>query len=139
MVEKIIKSFKNQEKFYATGKRKRSVARVWLSKGKGEILINKKNISEYFYRETYIEQIVQPMSILKIKKDYDVICTVKGGGSTGQSGAITLGISKALCIINPDNRSLLRVKGLITRDSRRVERKKYGRAKARKKFQFSKR
>lgn len=131
---------KSKEIFYATGKRKSAVAKVWMySTGTGKIVVNGKNIKNYFMRETYLTDIKKPLIALNMEKKYDAICNVKGSGLTGQSGAIRLGISKALCLINIIYRSTLKSNGFLTRDSRIVERKKYGHAKARKKYQFSKR
>ena len=128
------------EKFYATGKRKTAIARVWICQNdKEEITINKKKIKEYFKQERYQTDITKPFNILKTNEIYKVSASVKGSGLTGQASAIRLGISKALCSINYNNRKILKPHGLITRDSRKVERKKYGQPKARKKFQFSKR
>lgn len=129
----------NSEKFYATGKRKNAIARVWLKVGKGKIVVNKKTIDRYFPSETYVKTILQPFVLTKTIDQYDVICTVRGGGISGQKGAILHGISKALDKSAPDFHAILRKGGLLTRDSRVVERKKYGQRKARKKTQFSKR
>ncbi|AFB20831.1 30S ribosomal protein S9 [Rickettsia canadensis] len=126
-------------KFYATGKRKNAIARVWLKVGKGKIVVNKKTIDQYFSSETYVKTILQPFVLTKTIDQYDVICTVRGGGISGQKGAILHGISKALDKSAPDFHAMLRKGGLLTRDSRVVERKKYGQRKARKKTQFSKR
>ncbi len=129
----------NSGKFYATGKRKNAIARVWLKVGKGKIVVNKKTIDQYFLSETYVKTILQPFVLTKTIDQYDVICTVRGGGISGQKGAILHGISKALDKSAPDFHAILRKGGLLTRDSRVVERKKYGQRKARKKTQFSKR
>ncbi|BDU60313.1 30S ribosomal protein S9 [Candidatus Rickettsia kotlanii] len=129
----------NLGKFYATGKRKNAIARVWLKVGKGKIVVNKKTIVQYFPSETYVKTILQPFVLTKTIDQYDVICTVRGGGVSGQKGAILHGISKALDKSAPDFHAILRKGGLLTRDSRVVERKKYGQRKARKKTQFSKR
>ncbi|WP_032139447.1 30S ribosomal protein S9 [Rickettsia tamurae] len=129
----------NSGKFYATGKRKNAIARVWLKVGKGKIVVNKKTIDQYFPSETYVKTILQPFVLTKTIDQYDVICTVRGGGISGQKGAILHGISKALDKSAPDFHAILRKGGLLTRDSRVVERKKYGQCKARKKTQFSKR
>lgn len=138
--KKIIEKKDNKNKYYGTGKRKTAVARVWISsKGSGRIIINGMEHKNYFQREIYLTDIESPLKILKLDKFYDITCTVKGSGLSGQSGAIRLGISRALCKVNKKNHILLRSKGLVTRDSRQVERKKYGQPKARKKFQFSKR
>ena len=124
---------------YATGKRKRSIARVWLTKGSGNIFINKKKIIDYFKTEKLRTVVFSPLSLVERKNDFDIKCTVKGGGLTGQAGAIIHGISKALVIYDPNLKIILKKAKLTTRDSRTVERKKYGRRKARRSFQFSKR
>ncbi|AFC71521.1 30S ribosomal protein S9 [Rickettsia australis] len=129
----------NSGKFYATGKRKNAVARVWLKVGKGKIVVNKKTINQYFPSETYVKTILQPFVLTNTIDQYDIICTVRGGGISGQKGAILHGISKALDKSVPGFHAILRKSGLLTRDSRVVERKKYGQRKARKKTQFSKR
>ena len=127
-------------KFIGTGRRKSSVARVVLtSPGKGTIVINGVNIQDYIPRDSLITVIKQPLAALEQETGFDVKVNVNGGGLSGQSGAIRLGLSRALLKINPDNRSLLKTNGLLTRDSRKVERKKPGQPGARKKFQFSKR
>ncbi|AAU03708.1 30S ribosomal protein S9 [Rickettsia typhi] len=129
----------NASQFYATGKRKNAIARVWLKVGKGKIVVNNKILNQYFPSETYIKTILQPFLLTKTIDQYDVICTVRGGGISGQKGAILHGISKALDKSAPCFHAILRKGGLLTRDSRVVERKKYGQRKARKKTQFSKR
>tara|TARA_Y100001936_G_scaffold126858_1_gene124232 strand:- start:81 stop:479 length:399 start_codon:yes stop_codon:yes gene_type:complete len=127
-------------KFIGVGKRKRSVARVSLfSPGKGNIEINGIDVDKYVPRESLATMIRQPLNILDKMKDYDISVNVKGGGLSGQAGAIRLGISRALILVDPENRSSLKSNGLLTRDSRKVERKKPGQPGARKKFQFSKR
>ena len=127
-------------KFIGVGKRKRSVARVSLfSPGKGNIEINGINVDKYVPRESLATIIRQPLNVLDKIKDYDISVNVKGGGLSGQAGAIRLGISRALILVDPENRSSLKSNGLLTRDSRKVERKKPGQPGARKKFQFSKR
>ena len=127
-------------KFIGVGKRKRSVARVSLfSPGKGSIEINGIDVDKYVPRESLATMIRQPLNILDKMKDYDISVNVKGGGLSGQAGAIRLGISRALILVDPENRSSLKSSGLLTRDSRKVERKKPGQPGARKKFQFSKR
>lgn len=127
-------------KFTGTGKRKSSVARVsLLSPGKGNIEINGIDVDKYVPRESLVTIIKQPLSILEKTTDYDISVNVKGGGLSGQAGAIRLGISRALISANPEDRSALKSNGLLTRDSRKVERKKPGQPGARKKFQFSKR
>ena len=128
-----------EEKFYATGKRKNSIAKVWLSKsGSGKILINKKDLEEYSKRSFLNMIIKQPFDVVKDNK-FDVTASVRGGGLSGQAGALKLAIAKALIAVDTQFRSPLKQKGYLTRDSRVVERKKYGRKKARKSFQFSKR
>ena len=127
-------------KFIGTGKRKSSVARVsLLSPGKGKIEVNGIDVDNYVPRESLATIIKQPLNILDKIKDYDIFVNVKGGGLSGQAGAIRLGISRALVAIDPENRPALKANGLLTRDSRKVERKKPGQPGARKKFQFSKR
>ena len=129
-----------KQKYLGTGKRKRSVARVSLiSSGKGDISINGNNINDYMPRESLITVIRQPLVAIDQDNSYDISVNVCGGGLTGQAGAIRLGISRALINANPDFRPTLKAKGLLTRDSRKVERKKPGQPGARKKFQFSKR
>lgn len=127
------------DSFYGTGKRKESIAKVWLKSGAGNILINNKKVREYLKRESLEEIIKQPLTITNTLGTYDVHATVVGGGLSGQCGALRLGISRALLEINPNNRLPLKRAGFLTRDSRIVERKKYGRPGARKRFQFSKR
>ena len=126
--------------YIGTGRRKRSVARVVLtSPGKGNITINDLNIEDYIPRDSLVTMIKQPLVTLEQENGYDINVNVSGGGLSGQSGAIRLGLSRALLNANPDNRSLLKSNGLLTRDPRKVERKKPGQPGARKKFQFSKR
>ena len=127
------------ESFYATGKRKSSVARVWIGAGNGRILVNNRPFEEYFLRDTSLMVIKQPFELTETWGSYDVRATVKGGGLTGQAGAVRHGISKALFEVDQNFRSVLKKAGLLTRDSRVKERKKYGRKGARKSFQFSKR
>jgi len=124
---------------YATGKRKDAVARVWVMPGKGNVTINGKSIDTYFGRPVLKMIINQPFVITNRENEFDVVCTVKGGGLSGQAGAITHGISKALNEYEPELRSVLKKAGFLTRDDRVVERKKYGKAKARRSYQFSKR
>ena len=124
---------------YATGRRKTSIAKVWLKKGSGKIYVNGKLFSDYFADETHKMQITRPFEIINQATDYDVRCSVKGGGPTGQAGAMVHGISKALVLFEPELKKVLKSGGFLTRDSRVVERKKYGRRKARRSFQFSKR
>ncbi|MBJ3778301.1 30S ribosomal protein S9 [Acuticoccus mangrovi] len=124
---------------YATGKRKDAVARVWVKPGAGRIIVNKKPYEEYFARPVLQMVIRQPMLVAQREGQFDVIATVSGGGLSGQAGAVRHGISKALTHYEPELRSILKRVGFLTRDSRVVERKKYGRRKARRSFQFSKR
>jgi len=124
---------------YATGKRKDAVARVWLKAGTGKISINGRDIAVYFARPVLRMMINQPFGVANRRDQYDIICTVAGGGLSGQAGAVRHGISKALTYFEPGLRSVLKKGGFLTRDARTVERKKYGRAKARRRFQFSKR
>jgi small subunit ribosomal protein S9 len=124
---------------YATGRRKNAVARVWLKPGKGEIMVNGKRVGQYFARPVLRMLITQPFLVTDRYNQFDVFCTVNGGGLSGQAGALRHGISRALTHYEPDLRAILKVAGFLTRDSRVVERKKYGRAKARRSFQFSKR
>ncbi len=124
---------------YATGRRKESVARVWIKPGKGEILVNGKKVLQYFARPVLRMLLTQPFLVSDRYNQFDVYCTVNGGGLSGQAGAVRHGISRALTYYEPDLRPILKVAGFLTRDSRAVERKKYGRAKARRSFQFSKR
>ena len=135
--EKIKLDFKESK--YATGKRKTSIAKIWLKKGSGNIYVNGKDYQNYFKRANHKMQLLRPFEILNQSTLYDVKCNVKGGGLTGQVGAMVHGISKALVQINPDSKSTLKKEKLTTRDSRSVERKKYGHRKARRSFQFSKR
>ena len=124
---------------YATGKRKTSVAKVWLSKGSGKISVNGKDFKEYFKRPNHQMQIIRPFEIINETSGYDVTCKVIGGGMTGQAGAMVHGISKAILMYDANLKSTLKKEKLTTRDSRSVERKKYGHKKARRSFQFSKR
>ena len=128
-----------QGRSYATGKRKDAVARVWIKPGKGNITINEKSIDQYFARPVLKMIINQPFEITNRVNEFDVICTVNGGGLSGQAGAIKHGISKALNEYEPELRDCLKKAGFLTRDDRAVERKKYGKAKARRSYQFSKR
>lgn len=124
---------------YATGKRKDAVARVWIKPGSGKVTVNGKDQSEYFARPVLQMILRQPFQIAGVDGQFDVQATVKGGGLSGQAGAVKHGISKALQLYEPSLRAALKAAGFLTRDSRVVERKKYGKAKARKSFQFSKR
>jgi len=134
---KIKLDFKDSK--YATGRRKKSIAKVWLKKGTGKIYVNGKLFSEYFSSEFHHLQITRPFEIINQATDYDVRCSVSGGGHTGQAGALVHGISKALLLFDSEFKTLLKSEKLTTRDSRAVERKKPGRKKARRSFQFSKR
>ena len=124
---------------YATGKRKDAVARVWLKQGLGNITINGKSSDDYFARPVLRMLINQPLVASDRKEQFDVVCSVTGGGLSGQAGAVRHGISKALVLFEPELKKVLKSGGFLTRDSRVVERKKYGRRKARRSFQFSKR
>lgn len=124
---------------YATGKRKDAVARVWIKPGSGQIKVNKKDYSDYFARPVLQMLLKQPLDAAERGTQYDIFASVSGGGLSGQAGAVRHGISKALTYYEPELRGVLKKGGFLTRDSRTVERKKYGRAKARRSFQFSKR
>ena len=128
-----------KESKYATGRRKTSIARVWVKKGSGKIYVNGKLFSDYFSSEFHHLQITRPFEIINQPTDYDVKCSVSGGGPTGQAGAVVHGISKALVMFDQNFKTTLKTEKLTTRDSRAVERKKPGRRKARRSFQFSKR
>jgi small subunit ribosomal protein S9 len=131
---------KSANSFYATGKRKCSIARVWVSHGTGKITVNNKLAAEYFPTEAHVKNLLKPVEVTNTLGLIDVFATATGGGCTGQAEAIRLGIAKALKLMNADsNHVVLRKAGLLTRDSRIVERKKYGKRKARKSTQFSKR
>ena len=136
---KYIQKLDKQGRAYATGKRKDAVARVWVKPGAGKIVINTREIDVYFARPVLRMLIQQPLVATNRSSQYDVTCTVSGGGLSGQAGAVRHGLSKALMNFEPDLRGALKKGGFLTRDSRVVERKKYGRAKARRSFQFSKR
>ena len=127
------------EKIHTTGRRKKSIARLFISKGKAEININSKSFKEYFPTAVSQFKLLQPLNLTNNLDQYNISVNVVGGGVNGQVEAIRLALAKALCILNEENRKILKSDGLLTRDSRNVERKKYGRKKARKKFQFSKR
>lgn len=124
---------------YATGKRKDAVARVWIKPGSGKVIVNGKDQDAYFARPVLQMILRQPFEVAGVDGQFDVMATVKGGGLSGQAGAVKHGISKALQLFDPSLRAPLKAAGFLTRDSRVVERKKYGKAKARKSFQFSKR
>jgi small subunit ribosomal protein S9 len=134
-----VQKLDGQGRAYATGKRKNAVARVWIKPGSGQIQVNTKSIEVFFARPVLRMLIQQPLVATNRNGQYDVICTVSGGGLSGQAGAVRHGLAKALTNFEPDLRSTLKRAGFLTRDSRVVERKKYGRAKARRSFQFSKR
>jgi len=136
-ISKIKLNFKDSK--YATGRRKTSIAKIWLKKGSGKIYVNGKDFQNYFSSENHKMQIVRPFEIINQATEYDVKCSVTGGGHTGQAGAMVHGISKALLLFDPEHKITLRKEKLTTRDSRSVERKKPGRKKARRSFQFSKR
>ena len=135
--KKIKLDFKDSK--YATGRRKKSIAKVWLKKGSGNIHVNGKKMVHYFKKPNLQVSIFRPLTIVKREHEFDVRCSVKGGGLTGQAGAIILGISRALVEFEPQLKTTLKKETLTTRDSRAVERKKYGHRKARRSFQFSKR
>ena len=128
-----------QGRSYATGKRKDAVARVWIKPGNGRVTVNGRDQETYFARPVLRMVIHQPFQVADRADQFDVTCTVKGGGLSGQAGAVRHGISKALTLYEPELRPILKQGGFLTRDSRVVERKKYGKAKARRSFQFSKR
>jgi len=128
-----------QGRSYATGRRKNAIARVWIKPGRGDINVNGKTVTEYFARPVLRMLITQPFLISDRYNQFDVYCTVNGGGLSGQAGALRHGISRALTYYEPELRGILKLAGFLTRDSRVVERKKYGKAKARRSFQFSKR
>ena len=127
------------DQVYSTGRRKESIAKVWLSSGSGNIIINKKKIEDYFPDKALRMIINQPLEVSKKTDSVDLKITVLGGGLSGQAGAIKHGLSRAITLIEPNTKDTLKKNGFLTRDSRTVERKKYGRAKARRSFQFSKR
>ena len=135
--QKVKLDFKNAQ--YATGRRKRSIARVWIKKGSGKIFVNGKEMIQYFKRPAHQMIVTKPLEVINVMSQYDVKCNVRGGGLSGQAGAIIHGMSRAL--VNMDNslKKILKKNKFTTRDSRKVERKKYGHKKARKSFQFSKR
>ena len=135
--KKVKLDFKDSK--YATGRRKRSIAKVWVKKGSGLIHVNGKKMADYFQKANLQIAIYRPLTIVKRETEYDVRCSVKGGGLTGQAGAIIHGMARAIVLHEPDLKNTLKKENLTTRDSRVVERKKYGRRKARRSFQFSKR
>ena len=136
---KIITKLDNKDRAYATGKRKNSIARVWLKRGNGDITINGKSLNLYFSRPVLQMVVNQPLNVIQSEEGYEIKATVKGGGLSGQAGAIRHGISKALSLFDESNRPPLKKVGFLTRDPRVVERKKSGLAKARRSYQFSKR
>jgi small subunit ribosomal protein S9 len=127
------------EVIHKIGRRKTAVARVYVAKGKGKITVNKKDMADYFTTGTLQYKVNQPLALTNNDGNFDITVNVYGGGITGQAEAIRLGISRAMCELDPENRAILKPEGLLTRDPRMVERKKFGQKKARKKFQFSKR
>ena len=129
----------SKQRAYATGRRKNSIARVWLKRGNGEIKINGKDLEKYFLRPVLQMVVNQPLNIIDSENSFEIMATVKGGGLSGQAGAIRHGISKALSLYDQSNRPALKKVGFLTRDPRVVERKKSGLAKARRSYQFSKR
>ncbi len=129
----------NKNIVYATGRRKKSIARVWLNRGTGNIIVNGKKMVEYFKRPNHQMQVSRPFVVANRKNEFDIKCHVKGGGMSGQAGAVIHGISRALVNFEPELKPILKKVKLTTRDSRSVERKKYGLRKARRSFQFSKR
>ena len=128
-----------KDSMYATGRRKKSIAKVWLKRGSGNILVNGKKMIDYFKKPNLQIAINRPLAIIKRQNEFDVRCSVKGGGLSGQAGAIIHGLSRALVLFEPELKPTLKKEKLTTRDSRAVERKKYGHRKARRSFQFSKR
>ena len=136
---KYVQKLDKQGRAYATGKRKNAVARVWIKPGGGSLTINEKPVETFFARPVLRMLLQQPLVAANRQGQYDVVCTVSGGGLSGQAGAVRHGISKALMNYEPSLRPILKQNGFLTRDARVVERKKYGRAKARRSFQFSKR
>ncbi|GGB54822.1 30S ribosomal protein S9 [Roseibium aquae] len=134
-----VQKLDSQGRAYATGKRKDAVARVWVKPGTGKIVVNKKDYAAYFARPVLQMILQQPIMLTQRAGQYDIMVTVTGGGLSGQAGAVRHGISKALTYYEPELRAILKKNGFLTRDSRVVERKKFGRAKARRSFQFSKR
>jgi len=128
-----------ETRIYATGRRKEASARVYLTPGTGKITVNRRDAAEYFRRGTLLMMLNQPYEVTETEGQFDLTVFVRGGGLSGQAGAVKHGLSRALLAVNEDNRALLKKAGFLTRDARRVERKKYGQPKARKRFQFSKR
>ena len=136
-IKKIKLDFKDSK--YATGRRKKSIAKVWLKKGSGTIHVNGIKMNDYFQKQNLQTAIFRPLSIVNRENEFDVRCSVKGGGLSGQAGAIIHGLARAIVKFEPELKPILKKEKLTTRDSRAVERKKYGRRKARRSFQFSKR
>jgi len=128
-----------ENRYFGTGRRKNAIACVIIRPGKGQKTINGKPLAEYLKSNVLVMDVEKPLTMLNAADSFDIVARVRGGGLSGQGGAVRLGISRALSLISEDNRKLLRKNGLLTRDSRVVERKKYGLASARKRFQFSKR
>ena len=135
--KKIKLDFKDSK--YATGRRKKSIAKVWLKRGSGNIYVNGKKMIDYFQKQNLQMAITRPFTVVKRENEFDARCSVKGGGLSGQAGAIILGLARALVLFEPELKTALKKEKLTTRDSRSVERKKYGHRKARRSFQFSKR
>ena len=135
--KKIKLDFKDSK--YATGRRKKSIAKVWVKKGSGNIHVNGMKMADYFKKQNLQIAIFRPLTVVQRKNEFDVRCSVKGGGLSGQAGAIIHGLARAIILLEPDLKIALKKEKLTTRDSRSVERKKYGRRKARRSFQFSKR
>ena len=127
------------DQYYATGRRKEAIARVWLRRGSGKIIVNRRTLDVYFPRETHKLILRQPLEVAEQESTWDIVINVRGGGLSGQAGAIRHGITRALIKADAELRSALKKSGFVTRDARRVERKKYGQPGARKRFQFSKR
>ncbi len=128
-----------ENRYYSTGRRKEATARVWLTPGEGKVIVNNKEFADYFKRDTLRMIIQQAFDVSETGGSYDVRATVRGGGHSGQAGAVRHGVSRALCEVDPSHRAALKKAGFLTRDARRVERKKYGQPGARKRFQYSKR
>ena len=137
IVKKINLDFKDSK--YATGRRKKSIAKVWLKKGSGNMYVNGKKMIDYFQKPNLQISIFRPLTIVKRENEYDIRCSVKGGGLSGQAGAIIHGLARAIVLFEPELKLILKKEKLTTRDSRAVERKKYGHRKSRRSFQFSKR
>ena len=135
--KKIKLDFKDSK--YATGRRKKSIAKVWVKKGSGNIHVNGMKMADYFKKQNLQIAIFRPLTVVQRKNEFDVRCSVKGGGLSGQAGAIIHGLARAIILLEPDLKIALKKEKLTTRDSRAVERKKYGHRKARRSFQFSKR